>query len=289
MRLSPRLLCSIVLAGATSVVQASSWGFDDATVSVQAKGGSGDLKEKSESFDEKSLPDVFSVGPSDTLKVVLTAKDNGKAKRPHQAFLSVRDVETDLEASYPLGVKESGKGKVELTLKDLPAQFVKSSKALQVKLLLGSFGSSKGLEKVIFTLEVTGDQSAPAAALEKPLRYGKLGEIHHIFRADPTSPPKIISIVFTAAVLGTLPLLFGAWLALGANANHLSQALGKAAVPHTLFFGSIIALEGIFVLYYTSWNLFQTLPAVAAVGTVAFFGGIRALSEVQERRLAGAR
>lgn len=48
-------------------------------------------------------------------------------------------------------------------------------------------------------------------------------------------------------------------------------------------------MEGIFFLYYTSWNLFQTLPAAAVVGFVAFLSGSRALSEVQERRLAGLR
>jgi oligosaccharyltransferase complex subunit delta (ribophorin II) len=48
-------------------------------------------------------------------------------------------------------------------------------------------------------------------------------------------------------------------------------------------------MEGIFFMYYTSWNLFQTLPAAAVVSAVAFLSGSRALSEVQERRLAGQR
>ena len=44
---------------------------------------------------------------------------------------------------------------------------------------------------------------------EQPLRYGKLPEIHHVFRPDPKNPPVILSIVFLAAVLGTLPVLAG--------------------------------------------------------------------------------
>jgi oligosaccharyltransferase complex subunit delta (ribophorin II) len=141
------------------------------------------------------------------------------------------------------------------------------------------------------------------------MRYGKLEEIHHIFRADPQSPPKIITIFFTAAVLATVPILLGVvslielltsaisridtsfpqWLSLGANLNHLSTALSNAPISHSLFFGSIVGLEGIFFLYYTHWNLFQTLPAAAVVGSVAFLSGSRALTEVQERRLAGLR
>jgi oligosaccharyltransferase complex subunit delta (ribophorin II) len=56
-----------------------------------------------------------------------------------------------------------------------------------------------------------------------------------------------------------------------------------------VFVGSLIAIEGFFFLYYTSWNLFQLLPAVAAAGTVAFVSGSRALGEVQSRRFAGLR
>lgn len=65
--------------------------------------------------------------------------------------------------------------------------------------------------------------------------------------------------------------------------------MSDAPVSHALFFGSIVAIEGIFFLYYTVWNLFQTLPVLAAVGLVAYVSGSRALTEVQERRLAGLR
>lgn len=124
---------------------------------------------------------------------------------------------------------------------------------------------------------------------EAPVRYAAEKEIHHIFRDDPRSPPMIITLVFAAAVIGALPVLLGVWATLGANANHLSKALSNAPISHALFFGSIVAMEGIFFLYYTSWTLFQTLPAAAVVGSVAFLSGSRALSEVQERRLAGLR
>lgn len=48
-------------------------------------------------------------------------------------------------------------------------------------------------------------------------------------------------------------------------------------------------MEAVFFMYYISWNLFQTLPAVFGIGLVAFLSGSRALREVQERRLAGKR
>lgn len=129
----------------------------------------------------------------------------------------------------------------------------------------------------------------PLVVPEKPLRHGAEKEINHIFRDDPRSPPKVISLVFAAAVAATVPALLIVWAALGANANHIGKAFGNAPVSHALFFGSILAMEGIFFLYYTSWKLFQTLPVAVVVGIVAYISGSRALTEVQERRLAGLR
>lgn len=175
------------------------------------------------------------------------------------------------------------------THKDLPIQFLTSSKPILASLVIGSFGSSKPYKSKIFDLNVSRDANVPLVIPEPPLRYAAEKEIHHIFREDPRSPPKIISLVFAAAVAGALPVLLGIWAALGANVSHLGKALGNAPVSHALFFGSILAMEGIFFMYYTTWNLFQTLPAAAVVGIVAFLSGSRALSEVQGRRLAGLR
>jgi len=96
-------------------------------------------------------------------------------------------------------------------------------------------------------------------------------------------------LVFTFAILACLPAIFIAWVALGGNLNHLPKALGASPLGHILFFGSIAGMEGVFYLYYTSWNLFSVLPVAGAVALVAFLSGSRALTEVQERRLKGER
>ena len=134
---------------------------------------------------------------------------------------------TQLETSYPLAVKETGKGKVELviiqpccsavalelmcgqTQRDLPAQFLLSPKPLDATLIIASFGSSLPYNRHVFDLSVKLDPNAPLPTAEKPLRYGKLPEIHHTFKTDPKSPPKIITLVFTAAVIAALPLMLG--------------------------------------------------------------------------------
>ncbi len=48
-------------------------------------------------------------------------------------------------------------------------------------------------------------------------------------------------------------------------------------------------MEGVFYLYYSTWNLFQTLPVVGILGAVTLLSGTKALGEVQSRRLAGER
>jgi oligosaccharyltransferase complex subunit delta (ribophorin II) len=54
------------------------------------------------------------LGDSDSLKLILTTQEARSAKRPHQAFLLLKDSQNGLDISYPLSVKESGKSKLEL-------------------------------------------------------------------------------------------------------------------------------------------------------------------------------
>ncbi|CAK7208276.1 hypothetical protein SEUCBS140593_000118 [Sporothrix eucalyptigena] len=290
-----RLSVSSLLLVAAGVAQAaSSWSFDDASITITSKGsGSSKVTEKLNA--KSSLGKALVFGSSDVAKITLTTKDNGKEKRPHQAFLLLQDVVSGLEAPFPLTVKESGKGSVQISHKDIPVQLLASGKPVRASLVIGSFGSAQGYKtpasaaEGLFELELHHDPNMPAPSTTKPERYAKKEEIHHIFRADPRSPPKIVSLVFVLAVAATVPVLFGAWLLLGANVDHLSKALTAAPISHAAFFGSILAMEGVFFLYYTSWNLFQMLPVAGVVGAVAVLSGSKALGEVQARRLAGER
>ena len=60
------------------------------------------------------LSKTISIGSTDAVKILLTAKDNGKGKRPHQAFLLLKDVETGLEAPFVLETKDTGKATVKI-------------------------------------------------------------------------------------------------------------------------------------------------------------------------------
>ena len=60
----------------------------------------------------------------------------------------------------------------------------------------------------VFEIAIVFDTSVPEPTFEAPLRYKKQPLIHHTFRSDPKNPPKIISLVFSLAVLATVPALF---------------------------------------------------------------------------------
>ncbi|GAM38408.1 oligosaccharyltransferase subunit [Talaromyces pinophilus] len=265
-----------LLALVAPSVYAASWGFTDATVSVSSKSATGRVKESLK--ENKPLSTPISLGDSDSLKLLLTTQEDRSAKRPHQAFLLLKDSTTGLDVSYPFSVKNDGKSKVELSKKDIPTQFIATSEPVDAEIVIGSFGASDAYRNLAFQLSITSDASAPVAS-DAVERYGKQPRINHIFKADPKSPPPIITLIFLLSTLVTIPVLAGMWMYFDVNLDHLSVALKAAPIPHIVFVSSVIGLEGIFFMYYTSWTLFQMLPASLIVGAVAFLSGSRALSE----------
>lgn len=157
----------------------------------------------------RPLSSQLRLGASDTLKLILTVQDDKTAKRPNQAALILKDTQAGLDVSYPLSVKENGKATISLSHKDLPSQFQRANTTLQADLVIASFGSSAGYKSEAFSMQTLNEGGASKALLEKPLRYGKLPEIHHIFRSDPKSGNVLISAVFAMAAMSTLPVLIG--------------------------------------------------------------------------------
>lgn len=62
----------------------------------------------------KPLSHPLTIGSTESVKVLLVAKDGGDGKRPHQAFVVLRDEASGLEAPFPMTVKENGKAVVEI-------------------------------------------------------------------------------------------------------------------------------------------------------------------------------
>lgn len=63
-----------------------------------------------------ALSEALKLGTADTLKVSITATEGGRAKRPHQAFVILREEDSGLEAPFALSLKDNGKGAVEIVM-----------------------------------------------------------------------------------------------------------------------------------------------------------------------------
>lgn len=129
----------LLASAALPTAAASAWRFTDATVAVQPKGAgiNGGFKEeyarssKCLSYlklkligdprfsSSKPLASPVAFTGADTLRVTLTTQEGSSAKRPHQAFLLLKDGQTGLDVSYPFTVKENGKSRLELVLSPL--------------------------------------------------------------------------------------------------------------------------------------------------------------------------
>jgi oligosaccharyltransferase complex subunit delta (ribophorin II) len=101
-------------------------------------------------------------------------------------------------------------------------QFLRKDTVLSAYLILASTGDADGYYERAFSVGVKADPTATTGSTEKPLRYGKLPEIHHIFRSDPKSPNFVIVAFFTVAAAATLPVLLGL-VSLCPSSNSVSE------------------------------------------------------------------
>jgi oligosaccharyltransferase complex subunit delta (ribophorin II) len=87
-------------------------------------------------------------------------------------------------------------------------QFLTGSNPIDAEIVIGSFGASDPYHKLAFQLSVNGEgkKSSKSDDIE---RYGKLPEIHHIFKEDPQSPAVFLTLIFLLATLITIPVLAG--------------------------------------------------------------------------------
>ena len=235
-------IVSAVLLLSVHNVLAASWSFTEGSISVQGKGSGvgGGLKEKyttlrcfigllanySDSHLANLCLRLSNLGPRISSKSSLphkTARLRNGHTRPSSYYRTLLHTST-----YPIlsQLKSLAKARsswcvhstrlpvsppltMHQTHKDLPSQFLRPDTSLSAHILIASFGSSTGYSSLAFPLNIELDPNNAVAQPEKPLRYGKLSEIHHMFRSDPKSPNIVIVLFFTVAALTALPILFG--------------------------------------------------------------------------------
>lgn len=94
------------------------------------------------------------------------------------------------------------------TQKELPLQFLHLPEPVDARVVIGSFGGSEAYDSSVFKLAIERDPNVPVPTVEAA-RYGKLPEIHHIFKDSPSNPAIIITLAFVLMVSAALPVLAG--------------------------------------------------------------------------------
>lgn len=77
---------------------------------------------------------------------------------------------------------------------------------MDANILLASFGESRGLSSKLFSLVVL---RASEPARPQPVRYGKLPEIAHTFKAGPKTPHLVVSLLFVTLIIAMGPNAVG--------------------------------------------------------------------------------
>ncbi|KAI8979257.1 Oligosaccharyltransferase subunit Ribophorin II-domain-containing protein [Mycotypha africana] len=149
----------------------------------------------------------------------------------------------------------------------------------------------KNSSKVIFTFILTMAISTCVvkAAGDEDI-FELQPEIHHMFRPAEKMPPAAFSQLFTLLTLAPWAILALGWFKLEYTPKKIISELIAGPITRTasiiVFLASLISIEVLFYLYWTRLNLFQTLPYLAGLTIITFFTGQRALSALQNRRLA---
>ena len=233
-----------------------------------------------------STPVHAQLSPSDKVKLTFTAKLDDLAKKPHQAMLVIANP-NGLEQTVVVPVKQNGRGTFTFASSDLNEHLKVSQ--LELSLILGGFGDDEAAEIKLATLEVLSDAKVPYTLPVSPLRYAALPEITHTFKPDQVMPPVVVSIGFSLVLgLGVLGLL-SAWMTLGVNVDAMSSALQKAPIAYTVFIGSLVSIELLFVVYWLQLRILAALALLGGLSVPLFFSGRFALREVEARRKAGLR
>ncbi|CAO3651952.1 unnamed protein product [Cunninghamella blakesleeana] len=112
-------------------------------------------------------------------------------------------------------------------------------------------------------------------------------EIHHQFRPSERMPSPSFSKLFALLTLSPWLLLLVGWLSVGTTPKAIVSGLtSQRGIWILSFVSSLLVTEYIFYLYWTRWNIFETMTYVAVWSLVLFVTGQRALTSIQLYRLS---
>lgn len=227
----------------------------------------------------------------DSIEVSFTAALTGgpQDSKAQQVFLALQHTASGAAAYALVKPKKDGVYAATVPTSVIGTQIGKQTGAYLVSLLVGDPSASKpvvwALGEVELVLEPREDlgQGRARTALTE-VSSNQQPVITHIFRPADKRPPAAVSLAF--AVLSVAPLLLVfLWVAgvLGANFKAWPKD-GATALAALLFHVLLLVTLGVYLLFWTVWNLAETLPVVLGLGVLLALTGQKALSGIATAR-----
>eukprot|EP00873_Tetraselmis_striata_P014858 jgi/Tetstr1/435122/TSEL_024090.t1 len=222
-------------------------------------------------------PTTLQLSPSGSLKASMQLPDGAV---PQQLMIQVESAETGRSVYFAGKVSSAGKATFEVSPASIAKVIGAQGGKYAATLLVGDAAIPAPVSWAFATLDVSHAADAPPASPPFLItRTTPRAEIHHVFNQPEKRPAAVISLVF--AVAAAVPTVAFSLLALPS----LGLKLGGLSAKGIAFHGVLAAMLATLLLFWTSLNLLQTLPILAALGVGALLTGHTYLQDIAARRL----
>ncbi|XP_045180399.2 dolichyl-diphosphooligosaccharide--protein glycosyltransferase subunit 2-like [Mercenaria mercenaria] len=211
------------------------------------------------------------------MKFTLKDKTSGNSFKAHQTFVKLTNVDSKQEIIFVAEADSSNVNKFDLNVGGSAKDFGYKSGKYNVELIVGDAVIENPISWTVADVALTF-QEEPSAG-KKVDQYAKKPEIKHMFREPEKRPSKTVSLAFTGLVLVPFAILFICWMKIGVNISNFPFSI--SAVGFHVCLG---ALFGLYYLYWTTLNMFETLRYIGLLGIPTFIFGNRLLSSIAARR-----
>jgi oligosaccharyltransferase complex subunit delta (ribophorin II) len=204
----------------------------------------------------------------------------GTNKEAHQTFVRFTHVKSGREIVFLAQTSSANQYAADVDFLSNSKNFRHQSGAYNIDLIVSDSLFETPVTQRLAEIKLLFTEEQTTSGLEDKSRlYSALPEIKHTFRLPESTPPVVVSTVFTALCLAPIALLLVLWLAIGFNLSKFSFSLGGL-----LFHVSLGAIFGLFYCYWTHLNMFQTLRYLLLLGGVALFSGNKLLRNLHNSK-----
>lgn len=261
------------------------------TVQLNLLSSSGDKIISTKGTQPNKLLSSPQITPKQTLEVLFTVTSGGEALKPQQVFLAIQHISTGAVA-YAVGKasKKDASYVITAPASSVLTQIGNQGGEYSVTLLIGDVSVSNPVSWVLGELELVLDANTqtgtPGTVRTSRLQPVSNQEpvIQHMFRPAEKRPPATVSLAFSGLTL--VPLLgvvFYSTVVLGINFKAWPKD-GTTSIAALGFHGLTAAFLVVYLLFWTQWNLAETLPVVLALGLALALVGHKALSGLATER-----